>query len=173
VAESPSIIAFGDTSIVASQTVPIGVLNPDPSLDYIWTPNVGIECTYCSETNVTPLDTMYYYITATNASGCIGIDSVYIQVEIIEGIGIPNAFSPNGDGFNDILSVQGYGITEMTFSVYNQYGQKVFEGYNQSSGWDGTFQSKPVNPGVFVYVLIYNAGGAEDLILKGNVTLVK
>ena len=59
---------------------------------------------------------------------------------------IPNAFTPDGDGYNDILRVEGTNITEMVFMIFDRWGQKVFETNDQSIGWDGSFKGKQVNP---------------------------
>jgi len=170
---NPDVFAVGDTSVISSQTVPLEVLDPDPDYEYIWTPSTGVECDYCTYTLVMPEDTTYYVVTATNIYDCIASDSVLIEVEIVEAIGVPSAFSPNGDEINDVLKVQGFGIVNMHFVIFNQYGQKVFETIDQSQGWDGTFKGEVLNPGVFTYYVTYDNSTSKDQILKGNVTLVK
>lgn len=144
-----------------------------PAGNYVWTPNTGLSCDVCLNPNASPLVTTEYLLTVTDANGCSGWSTVTVFVNVEEGIGVPNAFSPNGDGFNDVLYVKGNGIESMIFSVYNRYGQQVFTSNDQTVGWDGTFNGKKLNPGVFVYVVSYNFFGGERQELKGNVTLVK
>lgn len=144
-----------------------------PAGNYVWTPNTGLSCDVCLNPNASPLVTTEYLLTVTDANGCSGWSTVTVYVNVVEGIGVPNAFSPNGDGFNDVLYVKGNGLESMIFSVYNRYGQQVFTSNDQTVGWDGTFNGKKLNPGVFVYVVSYNFFGGERQELKGNVTLVK
>ncbi|CAG5077091.1 DUF7948 domain-containing protein [Parvicella tangerina] len=168
----PSVETIADTSIVSSVELELEAYG-DADLDYIWTPSTWLDCPDCQVTTATPQDTIFYMVTVTNDYGCIDTAGVLISVEFIEAIGVPSAFSPNDDGVNDVLYVQGSGINEMTFRVYNRYGQMVFESLDQSYGWDGTFQGKMEDPGVFVYYVIYTNSAGEEMILEGDVTLVK
>ena len=124
-------------------------------------------------TSANPEDTTLYVITVTNQYGCSDSADVLIMVEYVEEIGVASAFSPNGDGFNDVLYVQGAGIKNMEFKIYNRYGQVVFESNDQEFGWDGTFQGKEENTGVFVYYVVYDNSTSEGNILEGNVTLIR
>lgn len=162
-----------DTTIIVTSEVTLEAMSSDPDVDYVWTPSIWLDCPTCGITTATPLDTIFYVVTVTNSFGCVDSAGVLISVEIIEGIGVPSAFSPNNDGVNDVLYVQGYGINELEFRVFNRYGQMVFESYDQSFGWDGTFQGKEEDPGVFVYYVLYKNSAGEELILEGDVTLMK
>lgn len=86
---------------------------------------------------------------------------------------VPDIFSPNGDGENDILYVRGEGIKTLYFAVYTRWGEKVFDTVDKRIGWDGTFKDKPLDPAVFVYYLIVNFENNEELNIKGDVTLVR
>lgn len=141
---------------------------------YLWTPASGdIDCDTCSSTFARPEVSTTFTITFSDINGCKAQDTVMILVNFIEGIGVPQAFSPNGDGKNDILFVKGYGIVSMNFAVYNQYGQQVFETSDQNIGWDGKFHNKDENPGVFVWVLEYTLINGNGGNLKGNTTLIR
>lgn len=120
----------------------------------------------------TPTVTMYYVI-ATGANGCSNIDSVIIDVELTDVIGVPNAFSPNGDGYNDFLKVLGPGIESMHLIIYNRYGQLVFETSDQLNGWDGKQNGKNLDPGVFAYYLEYSLKNGLSGLKKGNITLIR
>jgi gliding motility-associated-like protein len=87
-------------------------------------------------------------------------------------VGIPNAFSPNGDNNNDILFVLG-SITNLEFIVYNRWGQEVFKTDDRSKGWDGTFMGQPCNPGVFAYRVSGKMPDGSLVNKKGNITLVR
>ncbi|PLW93853.1 MAG: hypothetical protein C0592_04810 [Marinilabiliales bacterium] len=86
---------------------------------------------------------------------------------------VPNAFSPNGDGENDVLYVRGEGVEQLNFIIYDRWGEKVFETQSLDMGWDGTFRGKEVDPGVFVYYLnaIFIDGTSKTE--KGDITLIR
>ncbi len=86
--------------------------------------------------------------------------------------GVPNAFSPNGDNVNDVLYVMG-SIRDMDFEIFNRWGQSVFHTVDRAMGWDGTFNGKPLNPGVFAYKLSGTMANGDEVKLKGNITLVR
>ncbi len=86
---------------------------------------------------------------------------------------VPQIFSPNGDGLNDILYVLGAEVEELTFIVYNRWGEKVFETKDVNIGWDGTFRSKKAQPGVYVYYLNAELSTNETLTQSGDITLVR
>lgn len=109
---------------------------------------------------------------------CGDIDSAYITVidcsELPEHIYVPNIFSPNQDGQNDILYVYGSGIAQFELIVYNRWGQKIFESTEFSKGWDGTYKKKLCPPGVYVYLLKYTfLNSTEQHTLSGTITLVR
>ena len=93
---------------------------------------------------------------------------------------VPNAFSPNGDGENDVLFIKGSGIKDLTFSVYNRWGEKVFETINNNivtlsgvEGWDGTHRGEKTAAGVYVYYLTGEFIDGEFFNKKGNITLIR
>lgn len=86
---------------------------------------------------------------------------------------VPNIFSPNGDGNNDVLWVRGEDVTEMQFRIYNRWGCQVFESRDISSGWDGTYQGKAAEQGVFFYTLSITFRRGEQRSITGNVTLIR
>jgi gliding motility-associated-like protein len=87
-------------------------------------------------------------------------------------VAIPSAFSPNGDGTNDILTVLG-SVTDIDFAIYNRWGQQVFKTTDRDKGWDGKFNGVPLNPGVFAYRFSGKTPEGAFVELKGNVTLVR
>jgi gliding motility-associated-like protein len=89
------------------------------------------------------------------------------------GIFVPNAFSPNGDGNNDILKLYGAKIQSMEFYVYNRWGQRVFESKDLSTTWDGTFSGQALNAGVYPYIIKVVFLNGETFEKRGNITLVR
>jgi gliding motility-associated-like protein len=86
---------------------------------------------------------------------------------------VPSAFSPDNDGHNDMLRVDGNNITSMTLQIYNRWGTLVFETSDQSMGWDGTYQGADLPPDVYGYYLQCTCDGGDSALLKGNITLLR
>ncbi|NQX96362.1 MAG: gliding motility-associated C-terminal domain-containing protein, partial [Flavobacteriales bacterium] len=86
---------------------------------------------------------------------------------------LPNIFSPNGDGHNDLFIIRGEGIQSVSLVVYSRWGEKVFETNDVEIGWDGTFKDDPMNAAVFVYYLNATMINNETIEQQGNVTLVR
>jgi gliding motility-associated-like protein len=118
-----------------------------------------------------------YTVVVTDSNSCSITDSI----EILQStepcfapyLYIPNVFSPNDDGVNDILYVQGQGIAEFNFALYDRWGELMFETSDQTIGWDGMFEGKRLNEAVFFYYV--NALTIDDKTIKkkGNITLLR
>ena len=123
------------------------------------------------------METMTYTVVVTDTFGCVMSDTVTIKVDELTCddpfIFIPNVFSPNGDGKNDVLYVRSQILEEFYFAVYSRWGQKVYETRSLTEGWDGTFQGKPCQNGVYDYYFKGTCIGGQTSELKGNVTLVR
>ncbi len=143
-------------------------------LTYQWSPNYNISSLTGTSVVVKPYRTTQYILTGYNSKSCFSRDT--IDVIVIEDCGemfVPNAFSPNGDGHNDVLKVNGICLETMSFMIFNRWGQKVFETNQQSVGWDGTFNGEPMNTGVFVYRLEGRTYDGKAYSSKGNITLIR
>jgi gliding motility-associated-like protein len=86
---------------------------------------------------------------------------------------VPNIFSPNNDGSNDVLYVHGQGITELQLTIYDRWGELVFETTDMAQGWDGWYKGKVMDNAVFVYYLKATFYTGEQVTKKGNITLLK
>lgn len=172
VVTGPSITALADTIIELGGQADLIALSPTPG-DYLWTPDVNVDCDTCSTTWADPWQDQDYIVTISDVNGCTAEDTVSVYVNFIVAIDVPTAFSPNGDGNNDVLYVKGFGINGLTFSIYNRYGEKVFETLDQKIGWDGTFLGKNENSGVFTWILEYNLVNGGSGRRSGNTTLVR
>lgn len=146
---------------------------------YSWLPTEGLSCSNCANPIASPLTTTTYSLTTLDGNGCPIKSTLTINVRQMcigneEAVFIPNVFSPNGDGKNDVLFVQGNGLKRIYMSIYNRWGNLVFETADQSNGWDGTYKGSAVEEGTFIYFLkgLCIQSGAE-ITLKGNVTLIK
>lgn len=105
----------------------------------------------------------------TNSDAVTGISSNPMGDDIF----VPNAFTPNGDGNNDILYVYGTNIQSLTFTVYDQYGEMIFRSLSQSSGWDGTYKGMKEPVGVYVYIVEAKMNDGNTVKKKGSITLLR
>ncbi|PKP48924.1 MAG: hypothetical protein CVT95_03860, partial [Bacteroidetes bacterium HGW-Bacteroidetes-12] len=138
-----------------------------------WTPPTWLSCPTCPSTTSTPDETITYTVIVVDSNGCTASDQVTVFVEFENVIWVPNIFSPNGDGNNDILYVRGKGVAQLNFFVYDRWGEKVFETTNLDQGWDGKFRGKEMNKAVFVYYLEATFIDGSKVTKKGDVTLIR
>ena len=120
-----------------------------------------------------------YTVTVTDSDNCKSTQSASVTNDDSDcdtsanNIYIPNVFSPDGNGENDILFVRGKGVETLSFVIYNRWGQKLFESTSLADGWDATYQGREVNAGVFVYQVTGEFDDGEKFDLSGDVTVVK
>jgi gliding motility-associated-like protein len=123
-----------------------------------------------------------YLVEMESLLGCVGTDSVYVKLvedEIPEfGIYIPNAFSPNGDGINDIFQIQfpnlTFNIQNLALRIFDRWGGEVYSGNEVTSGWDGKKNGHDCPGGVYVYLIHYTIEGIPgEQVKKGNVMLIR
>jgi gliding motility-associated-like protein len=161
------------TITIGSDTV-LSVIPVVKGSTYDWTPGAGLSCTTCPNPIASPSVTTTYYVTITDSNGCIKKDTVTITVnEDCGTVFVPNAFSPNGDMENDILYVYGPCIKTLEFSIYDRWGNEVFETKDVKGGWDGKYNGVLMNTGVFVYTLKAVLLDNSTVSKKGNVTLLR
>ncbi len=169
-------VTANPTTIVISQTSQITATNV-PGYTYRWSPAEGLSNPNISNPVAKPLQTTTYTLTVTNPDGCVQTRQVTITVQTLPcarpNIFLPNAFTPNGDGKNDVLYLRGVIVESMSLIIYNRWGQKIFESKNQSIGWDGTFNGKLLDPDVYAYYLTVNCIGGEVFTEQGNVTILR
>lgn len=163
----------------AGDSVTIGLgtsttLNGTGGTSYTWTPPGTLDCSTCADPLATPDATTTYFLTVTDANGCMDVDSVTVIVNTDFDVFLPNVFSPDGDGRNDVFYVRGSGIATLEFVIYDRWGSKMFESSSVDQGWDGTYKGTPVNNGVYVYyVRATGFNSSEPTELKGNVTVLR
>lgn len=116
-----------------------------------------------------------YWLTVTDANGCRGTDTISIlPKQCLAGFFYPTAFSPNGDGKNDVFKPMLHGnVMKYSLSVYNRWGAVVFQSADPNKGWDGTISGKPQSTEIFVWICQYQFEGEEPKTEKGTVTLVR
>ena len=154
-------------------------ISPDVTNTY-WLTAPGILYSNSPSVTVQPKATTEYTVEARNPGGCKTTDRVMVFV-LCDGanIFIPNTFSPNGSGANDVFYPRGSGIfTIKLLRIFNRWGEVVFEKVNFSpndvtAGWDGTVKGKKVNSDVFVYTAEVLCENNTSIILNGNIALLR
>lgn len=173
----PAIIATAEPDTIAPGATSQLDATFNPDYRYEWTPDPSLSRTDVHNPMATPVQTTTYRVKVTDEQGCSATALVTVVVRAPECrepfIYVPNGFSPNGDGRNDLLFVRGTGIDELYFVVYDRWGEKVFETTSQDIGWDGRFRGKTLNSDVFGYYLRVRCFNGEDFFKKGNVTLLR
>ena len=149
----------------------------DTTLSIVWSPSVNLNNSHSFNPIATPGETTTYTATITNSLGCNKDASITIYVHPrqckLEDVFIPNTFTPNGDGKNDVLFVRGNSISELYFAVYNRWGEMIFETKDIKKGWDGIYKNKKADPAVFAWYLNAKCFNGEEIKKKGNVTLIR
>ncbi len=145
-----------------------------------WSPVAVLDCRDCPSTTLVPLETDIYTITVVDSTGCMATDSVTVRVNKDRPIYIPNAFSPNFDGNNDIFTAYGNpGAQQIQLMrIYNRWGALMYEGKNlplnsTTMGWNGVFKNQEMQPGVYVYYIIVDFIDGVSVAYEGDITIVR
>ncbi len=145
--------------------------------NYIWFPATSLNSSTIANPLATPSTTTTYTVQVMNEAGCTNEASltIFVRPTFCEEpyIFVPSAFTPNGDGENDVLYVRGAVIDELEFIIYDRWGDKVFETYSKEIGWDGTRNGKKLYSGVFGYYLRVICSNGEEFRKQGNITLIR
>jgi len=168
-------ISFGDSVQLFAQ------INQPPGNNFVltWEPATGLSCIECDNPIASPLDDITYIVKASDGT-CEAFDEITVFVDRDRDVFIPNIFSPNGDGSNDVFMIfGGAGVQNViSFRVYDRWGEMLYEAENFTTndpayGWDGMYRDQRLNPGVFVYVAEVAFIDGTILPYKGDVTLVR
>ena len=172
-------------TIASPQITPLGtpVLLPATytnNIDtYAWTPATGLSCTDCPQPIASPKFNTLYKVLVTDENGCKATGKVQVIVLCQNSlVFVPNTFSPNGDGSNDVFYVRGKGLNRVkSLRIFNRWGETIFEKQNfaandASVGWDGTFRGKKLSADVYVYQVEVFCDNSEVIRFDGSITLL-
>ncbi len=145
------------------------------SQGYIWSPALGLSCTDCpapllSTANAT--DTLNIYtLTIQYNNGCMAVanDTIHVQTAIAAG----DAFTPNGDGKNDVFYILARGVDDYHLTIYNRWGEVVFEAADPATGWDGTYKGQAQPSEIYSYYLSIKFRNGQQTQKTGTVTLIR
>ena len=113
--------------------------------------------------------------TLSNINGCDSIRTLFLTIRAsCIPVSIPNAFTPNKDGTNDIFKpIITQEVSDYSFTIFNRYGQKIFASNKYGTGWDGTFKGLAQPRNAYVYLLNFKNNNGELMEYKGTVTLIR
>ena len=162
-------IIYGDTTTLRP-VITGGAIN---AIGFSWSPDSSLSCRVCKNPISNALTSTWYTLEYTSTNGCKGKDSVLVDVKPNYEVFVPSAFSPNGDGRNDVLYVRGPFIKEVNLKIYDRFGAMIFESPYIIYGWDGTKNFIPLNSGVYVYLVEGTFLDGTTFNKQGTVTLAR
>lgn len=152
------------------------IINEDENLEFSWFGSNGELCDLpCDNYTVNPNDfsVIYYFTLTDTASNCFSNDTMRIDVEYSSELNIPNIFTPNNDGENDIYRVYGKDIFEYSLMIFDRWGGKLFETNDLTEGWNGTFKEQPVASGVYIGLIKATGIDGKKYEQDVNIRLVR
>jgi len=165
---SPTQIVSGNNSTL--------IYHGDPGANVTWYPAQFVSPLTGYTVQASPPVTTEFTVIVTKG---VCTETLRVLVEVVpkgceEGSSyVPNTFTPNGDGINDVLYVRGIKMESIYFAVYNRWGEKVFETKDKNIGWDGNYKGRPADNGVFGWYLKVKCYDGNEHVKKGNVTLIR
>lgn len=177
----PTISLGPDRTLSTGTQLPLtSVVTNGPLVQWSWTPSTNLSCNNCGVPIATVRTDITYILEGTTAYGCSAKDTIKIKTFCKDAqVFIPNAFTPDGDGVNDYLTVRGTGIASVkSFRIFNRWGELIFERNNFSPnndvyGWDGKTKGKLNQPDVFIYTAEVICDNGTPFTYKGNTTIIK
>lgn len=176
----PTVDAGPDLTLSAGSSAVIQATASPDAVRFTWTPVTGLTSPNSLNPTVTAGSDQTYTIKVANASGCTAQDQMRVIVTCGEGnIFVPNTFSPNGDGMNDVFYVRGKGIYAIrSLRIFNRWGEMVFEKKDivpndPNSGWNGIYKGASASADTYVYQLEVLCSNTQLLQYSGTISLIR
>ncbi|RQO30098.1 hypothetical protein DBR32_10960 [Taibaiella sp. KBW10] len=158
-----------DTTITARQPV---YYKAEGALYYLWTDASWLSDKLIGNPVAYPQESVQYTLIGINEYGCR--DTATARVTVIDGMKIPNAFTPNGDGKNDVFRIANVGYQGVEeFRIINRWGQVVFETINGTDGWDGQYKGQPAEMGTYFYSIRLRLLDGSVKVFRGDLVLIR
>jgi len=171
--KKPVVSAGADKTILLGDSTTLDGSVQGTSVDFYWSPITPLSNSVLLTPAVAPTVETKYTLNATSTVGC-GSTSATVTIKVYKDVFMPTAFSPNGDGKNDIYHVPDLaGFHLVSFTIFNRYGVKVFKTSNATVGWDGTIKGEPQETGEYVYYLEMKTPSGKKINKKGSILLLK
>lgn len=183
--EEISVDIGDDITVTLGDSVDLGIVSFQggfPIDSMIWvSAGSDLSCVNCPMPNIKPTEESMIMLTIIDSTGCLATDEMIVFVDATRKVYIPNAFSPNDDGINDVFQVfTGKGVERISsMQLFNRWGGQVFGASNidpdrnGTTGWNGTSNGNQLDPGVYVYVIQVEFSDGKVITYKGDVTLVR
>ena len=171
----PPTAEFDFTPQKPQENTPVSFINQsNGAISYIWEFGDGEISTSTNPTHqYNKTGTYDVCLIATNTFGCTDTICKQVSAIVVPLYDVPNAFSPNGDGVNDVFYVKGFGISRFNIKVFNRWGQLVFESNDPKIGWDGKFKGTVQSMDAYAYVVNIEFSDGTRANRTGNVTLLR
>ena len=167
----PHVYAGRDTTINIDETITLTGTG-DVEVGFLSPTSTPLACNFCNAITVNPQEPTCYVLKGENGYGCVDYDTVCVYVTKDFNVYIPNAFTPNEDGYNDVFIPVGYGINEIRLTVFDRWGAQIFTSNETSIGWDGSHKGKQCEQGVYVYKAEVKTMAGHTVQYVGHVTLL-
>ena len=150
-------------------------MNANNEVIYYWKPDDGsLNNPNINDPIATPTVTTVYTVYGLDVYGCLDSASVTVSIDTTSEGGLPSAFSPNDDGRNDYFHIVGAKYAKMVeMRIFNRWGEVVFFTNDRNISWDGKYKGVPQDMGVYSYAIIVANPGGENIVYKGNITLIR
>jgi gliding motility-associated-like protein len=163
-------------SIRAGESFEFIINNEDNNLEFSWISTDGQTCNPpCQSYLVTATNdiTNYYFTFVDTSTGCVNNDTMRVKLEYFSELNVPNIFTPNNDGQNDVYRVYGTDLFDFSLMIFDRWGGKVFETTDINEGWDGNFKGQPLQSGVYVALIQATGLDTKKYEIKQNIKLVR
>jgi gliding motility-associated-like protein len=168
---TPALFAGRDTIILEGGEVKLNAIASGNNLSYKWVPSLGLSKDDILDPVASPLDDITYVLTVTSDQGCVSVDAIFVKV--LKSPEVPNAFTPNGDGINDIWNIKYLeSYANASVKVFSRYGSVVYysiKGYAQP--WKGQMNGNDLPMGTYYYIIDPKTKGRK--LISGSVTIIR
>jgi gliding motility-associated-like protein len=169
VTESPKVNAGPDKVVLEGTSIPLDATATAVATKFLWSPDEGLNRTDVLKPQASPGRDILYTLSAETDRGCIGTDQVFVRY--LPKLVVPNTFTPNGDGYNDVWEIKGLNVyLGCIIEVYNTAGSLLFRSTGYGQPWDGTYRGQQVPAGTYYYVIDPKNGRPK---LAGYVTILR
>jgi len=149
---APALEAGPDRTIIRGGQATLAIQAAGNNLKYKWSPSTGLDRDDVKSPIASPDEETLYTVTITSDEGCVLTDS--LSVSIVDDITIPNTFTPNGDGVNDVWAIKYLeSFPSATINIFTRYGVPVFTSKGYFTPWDGSWRGETLHPGTYYYVI--------------------
>lgn len=172
---NPLLLTDWDTTIVIGDSICLPIDAEAGLYVFEWTPTEGLHCDTCGSPCIRPLELITYSVSVTDILGCFTSNADYtIDIHPETFLSMPTTFTPNGDGANDIIYLEGWGIKELVeFRIFNRWGEELFLTTDKERGWDGYYKGVLQNNDVYAYKIKAYTWRDELKTLEGYINLLR